>query len=94
MRTTDFGGSRNARSIFLVVLDGPSHVSYTLIIHYMVIFLTVFEILDIIHDEILPSGAILGVPEPQVKFVGCTRWAMSCFLYIDNTLYGDIPYRF
>ncbi len=52
------------RSNFLVVLDGPCHVSYTLIIHYMVIFLTVFEILDIFRDQILPSEAILGVPGP------------------------------
>ncbi len=43
-----------SRSIFFVVLDGPRRVFYTSIIHYMVIFFTVFEILDIFHDEILP----------------------------------------
>ncbi len=46
------------------VLDGPRHVSYTLIIHYMVIFLTVFEILDSFRDQILLSEAVLGVPGP------------------------------
>ncbi len=60
----------------------------------MVIFLTVFEILDIFRDQILPSGPFWGFPKPQVNFFGCNRWAMSGFLYIDNTLYGDIPYRF
>ncbi len=59
-----FGGSRTPRSNFLVVLDGSCHVSYTLIIQYMVIILTVFEILDIFRKQILPSEAILGVPGP------------------------------
>ncbi len=49
-----FWGFPDPRSIFLVVLDGPSHVSYTLIIHYMVIFLTVFEILDILSTKYCP----------------------------------------
>ncbi len=59
-----FGGSQTLQVNFLAVLDGPCRVSYTFIIHYMVIFLTVFEILDIFRDQILPSGPFWGFPGP------------------------------
>ncbi len=57
-----FGGSRTPRSNLLVVLDGPCRVSYTLIIHYMMIFLTVSEILDILSTKYYSQGPFWGFP--------------------------------
>ncbi len=65
-------------------------------IHDKVIFLTVFEILDIFRDQILHSGAILGVPGPSRSnfFVVLDGPSHVSYTLIIHYLYGDIPYRF